>query len=519
MKAKAILLSLLFCLGTSSQQSFAMIMPYPASVKQLMGSASLVVKAKVLSIEPITATKDIPVYSSFWKVQKAHLQIISNLKGTAPSKQIDVFYRGAKRAEKNNDATPDIGAESDAHYNLQPNKSYILFLRKSANGAVYHQLVTHPTMRSWEGFIEASDDKPVSDSLKCEQIIFDELKKQLNSKDNYQVANAAFNLLEMSSNTEFGCSCTNDYSRKLVMETIFSNQGQPPKALSTEKILPDFLQCFSISPYLRDDRMARYICTKAGVFPTWSNYPKVDSSNLIPALPFLIEIANSKRDLKVRKNAILALGTGERNEEIKAKVEPQLKKWLDSSEPVIKASACLLASDYPDLISDSKRIELLKDQNSEIRDAIVMSIAFTQKADDATIKQLENLLKDRSNSVKGHAALALVSLPFEKTKNILISNLHNQDFGTAFLARITKADPALVHKELIAECRTKLEPSSGVPKNDAQMVFQNALGTYPQHLVRKTLSNYLKSLPADQLKNKANAELVNCLKGQPEFKI
>ncbi len=494
-------------------------MPYPAAVNQLTDTASLVTKAKVLSIESVNATKDMPVYSTFWKVQKARLQIISNLKGTAPTKQIDLFYRCAKQADKNSDATPDIGAESDAHYNLEPNKNYVLFLKKSANSNYYYQLVTKPTMRSWEGFIEAFDDKPVSASLKNEQIIFDELKKQLNSKSNNQVVNAAFNLLEMSSTIDFGCNCTNDYSRKLVMETIFSNQGQPPKALCTNETIHDFLQCLSISPYLRNDRMARYICTKAGVFSTWANYPKVDSSNLIPAVPFLIEIANSKRDLKFRKDAILAIGTGERNEEIIAKVEPQLKKWLNSSEPAIKAAACLLASDYPDLISDSKRIELLKDQNSEIRDAALMFVAITQKADDATIKQLQTLLQDHSNSVKGHAALALVSLPFEKTKSVLISNLHNQDFGTAFLARITKADPALVHKELIAECSYKLEPSSGVPKNDAQMIFQNALGTYPQHLVRKTLSNYLKSLPADQLKNKANAELVNCLKDQPEFKI
>lgn len=496
-----------------------MLMPYPYTVEHLSKVATLVVKAKVISIEPVKSIKSVPPYSTFWKLKKARLEIISIIKGKPGGKQIDFVYRSDQRRERNNDAIPDMTADNDAHYNLELNKSYILFLSKQANSTTYHQLITNPTTRTWEGFIPAFDDKPIASNLNCSQIIFNELKKQLVSANDKVAQNAAFTLLAMSSTTDFGCDCTNDYSRKLVMEDIFANDGKPQKALMSAKNLPGFLYSFNIGPYLRDDQTARYIWTKQPIFSNWSSFPKVDASNLSPAIPFLIELANSNQDIKIRRDAIFCLGTGRTNDNIKVKVQPQLKKWLDSKDTGIKSAACLLAADYPELIPASKRIELLKEKNSEIRDAATLFVAVTQIADEQIVGQLEKGLQDQDSKVKGHSALALVSLPFDKTKKILLTNLRNSDFGTAFLARIATSDPTLVHKELITECSTKIDPSSEVPKNEAQIVFQNALGTNPHYLVRRVISNYLKALPPEELKKRTNAELVDCLKDQPEFKI
>ncbi|MCW5823130.1 MAG: hypothetical protein KIT34_10025 [Cyanobacteria bacterium TGS_CYA1] len=519
MKRLTLILTLLLLLSTLYKEAFAMLMPYPYTVERLSKDAALVVKAKVLSIEPVKSVKSMPTYSTFWKLKKARLEIISSIKGKPGGKQIDFVYRSDQRRERNNDAIPDMTADNDAHYNLELNKSYILFLTKQANSTTYHQLITNPTTRSWEGFIPAFDDKPVVSSLNCPQIIFNELKKQLVSANDNVAQNAAFALLAMSSTTDFGCDCTNDYSRKLVMQDIFANKGMPHKALTSAKNLPGFLYSFNIGPYLREDQTARYIWTKQPIFSNWSSSPKVDSSNLIPAIPFLIELANSNREMKIRRDAIFCLGTGRTNNNIKVKVQPQLKKWLESKETGIKSAACLVAADYPELIPAPKRMELLKDNYSEIRDAATLFVAVTQIADEQTVGQLEKGLQDQDSKVKGHSALALVSLPIDKTKKILLNNLRNSDFGTAFLARIAALDPALVHKELVTECNTKTDPSSEVPKNEAQIFFQNALGTNPHYLVRRAVSNYLKALPPEELKKKSNAELVDCLKDQPEFKI
>lgn len=84
-------------------------------------------------------------------------------------------------------------------------------------------------------------------------------------------------------------------------------------------------------------------------------------------------------------------------------------------------------------------------------------------------------------------------------KTILLSHLNNHDFRVGFLCRIAMIDPASVKNELLAQCQKPRTPMSGVPTTDAQIAFQNGLGTDPQALAVRALLKYLDETAGSQL--------------------
>jgi hypothetical protein len=199
----------------------------------------------------------------------------------------------------------------------------------------------------------------------------------------------------------------------------------------------------------------------------------------------------------------------QKDPKIAAAISANLPVWLGSNVPEVRAAAILLSTDYPTKISTEQRIKLMHDAAPLVRKEAVLSAAMVQNV--SAIPQLETLLKDKDAHVRGYAALGLVSFPVEKVKTVLMSNLANPDFGLGFVCRMAFYDPVLVKNQILTECQKKNTPMIGLPKNDAQIVFQNGLATNPHGLAERALLKYLDDTPGAQLSKPEFAKFLDCM--------
>ncbi len=521
MKIFARFIYLIFILLIATQlQVHAMIMPYPYSISELAADASLLIKAKVLSTEPASAPKNHPLSSPYWRIRKAKLQIISLLKGKAQSSEIEMLYRSDIPLSDKALVSFDASAENHAHFKLEVNKCYLLFLRQNKNEKSYIQTSTNFTMRSWEGFYRAGDCLPLNKEIKPDKAIFIELINQLKSHDPATAQYAAKTLLKLSRDKNLLTSDgTNDFSRKSVLEGIFANKDELPKSLSSKEFLKPFLtEIGSYSPYSRDDFRTRFLWSKStGSTHSWSEWPQIDNSSLEPALPYLIKTASSNQPGEIRSMAILSLGLCQNNLNMSKTISSKIESWLSDKDDDVRAAACALSADYPSIVSANKQVKFLQDPSAKVRSMAALSIGFAQTY--SLIPQLEKMLGDHDAKVKAHSALSLMSMPVDKTKHVLLTNLSNKEFGTGFLCRLASKDPLLVQKQLVSECSKKWTHEMGIPANDAQIIFQNGIGADPHYRVRIIVRDYLRSIPIETRNTKPYSELVACLKEQPEFQI
>lgn len=498
----------------------AMIMPYPYSISKMAADASLLVKAKVISTEFASVPKNHPISSPYWRIKKAKLHIISFLKGKTQSSEIEMFYRSDIPLSDKALVSFEASADNHAHFKIEANKCYFLFLRQNENEKSYIQTSTNFTMRSWEGFYRAADCLPVDKELKPDKAIFLELSKELKSQDPATAQYAALTLLNLSCDKNLLTSDgTSDFSRKSVLEAIFANKDELPKNLSSKEFLKPFLTDIGLySPYSRDEFRTRFLWSKSqGSTHSWSVWPKTDNSSLEPALPYLIKTASSNQSGEIRSMAILSLGLCQNNLNMSKTISPKIESWLSDKDDNVRAAACALSADYPSLVSSDKRAKFLQDPSAKVRSMAALSAGFAQVY--SLIPQLEKLLGDRDENVRANSALSLMSMPVDKTKQVLMTNLANKEFGTGFLCRLASKDPLMVQKQLISECRKKWTHEMGIPSNGAQITFQNGMGTDPHYLVRTIVRDYLRSIPIETRSTKPYSDLVDCLKEQPEFQI
>ncbi len=510
------LLIQLFCLvmlfvNINCERATATIMPYPMTIAKMTSGSALVIKAKVISVEPVDVPKDAPLKSLHWKIYRAKLKVISTLKGAPAQGIVDFLYRADVPAQNAPKMWVNVGPESDAHFKLEPQKSYILFAQKSNPKSPLMQISDNYTLRSWEGFFQAADDSPVSSGATPEQAVWNELTKQTNSQQGSVAEYAALTLLDLSCDTENGATGTPDFPRKKVLDFLFSHNNAPPVALCTDKFLKTLIESIgSTSPYTNDNFRMRYLWTKASnPMCRWSPWSTTDNITAKPAVPFLIKVADGKHSPDVCVAAISALGMCQTDPKIAESISAKLPLWINSSVPQIRAAAIVLSSDYPTKISAEQRIKLMHDPEPQVRKEAALSAALVQS--ETTIPQLEKLLKDKDSGVRAYAALGLVSFPVDKVKSVLISNISNPDFGVGFMCRVAFHDPAVVRDQLLSECQKKTTPMSGLPTNDAQIVFQNGLATSPHGLAQHALLKYLDDSPGAQLAKPEFAKYLDCM--------
>ncbi len=184
--------------GADCERAFATIMPYPAKIAKLADQSASVLKVTVISVQPLEWAKMVPLKSKFWKVFHAKLKVVSTLKGPPSAAVVDFIYRSDVPAADVPQMWIDCGPENDAHFKLEPQKSYIIFVEKLDVKDAYIQTVQNLTMRPWEGFIRAADDAPVRAGSTVEQAIWNELTKQLQSKSASTSAYGAQTLFDLS---------------------------------------------------------------------------------------------------------------------------------------------------------------------------------------------------------------------------------------------------------------------------------------------------------------------------------
>ena len=97
----------------------AMIMPYPMTIDKMTGASALVIKAKVISVEPAKAADSNALKSNFWQVYRAKLKLISTLKGKAPADTVDFYYRSDIPPASQPTMYLDAGPENQAHFKLE----------------------------------------------------------------------------------------------------------------------------------------------------------------------------------------------------------------------------------------------------------------------------------------------------------------------------------------------------------------------------------------------------------------
>lgn len=505
-----ILLSNLQC-----EQAKAMIMPYPMTIDKMTGASALVIKAKVISVEPAKAADSNALKSNFWQVYRAKLKLISTLKGKAPADTVDFYYRADLPPASKPTMWMDAGPENHAHFKLEPGHSYILFAQQTNGRGPLLQASTNYTLRPWEGFFRAADETAIAPGITPTKAVWNELTKQIASKQAEVSQYAALTLLDLSCENN-SSSGTSDYPRAQVLNALFDSKHEPPLALSGDDFLTTFIESLgTTSPYMREDYRMRYLWTVADKpMCSWAPWTIKDNVKAKSAVSFLIKIADGKHKPDICAAAILALGASQHDPKMAEAISAKLPSWLASPQEEIRAAAIILSSDYSTSPSSTKvmakqRLALMKDASDKVRKAAALSAGLSQ--DTEAIPQLDKLLSDKAASVRAAAALSLVSFPVEKVKPILLSHLNNHDFGVGFLCRVAMIDPASVKNELLAQCQKPRTTMSGVPTTDAQMAFQNGLATDPNALAVRALLKYLDDTTGAQLSKPEFSKYLDCL--------
>ncbi|MBS1954134.1 MAG: HEAT repeat domain-containing protein [Cyanobacteria bacterium SZAS-4] len=508
--------------GAICERAFATIMPYPAKIAKLADESTVVLKVKVISVQPLEWAKVVPLRSQFWATYHARLNVVSVLKGTSVPTVVDFIYRSDVPAKDAPKAWINCGPENDAHFKLEPQRCYIIFAKKMDVKDAFIQTVQNYTMRPWEGFIHAADDAPIKGSATLNQTIWNELTKQLHDKNASISTYGAQTLLNLSADKTLTFDGSDDFSRKSVLDLLFSTSS-PVAALNSDKFLSDLIQSVgATSPYFDDSRRMRYLWSKADKpMGSWADFGTTNNTAVVAAVPFLIRVADAKHDSEIKHNsevrydseirakAISALGLCQTDPRLASMISAELPGWLAAKEPAIRAAAIYLSADYPDKISAAARDKAMHDMEPSVRQAAAFTAAVTKS--DASLPQLEKLLADRDAKVRGTAALALLAFPVPKVTKILHANLSNPDFGLGFLCRLALFDPASVREKLLIQCQKKTTPMSDVPNNDAQIVFQNGIATSPHSLAQRAMLQYLDDRTSGELSKSEFVPYLNCM--------
>ena len=502
--------------------AFAMIMQYPKTIRELEKSSDLVVKAKVLSVEPAppALVKDSPLMkgNEWFKLYRAKIQISSTLKGDfkpeSPNSPVYFIYRSA------NEILPfkpmiDVGPDCVIHFNLESGRTYLLFAKKNS-GDTLAQAILRYSMRTWEGFFLVSGKdlaRPASLSTLTNEV-WRELTLLLKSENNNDVRYAISTLLSLSQGTQGGGEGSSDFTRKMVLAEIFELVS--PTALeaivSDKASLKELLKSVNLSsPYTSNDRLLPYLWTKTKQpVHSWAPWKNSESAQFASAVPFLLKVANGHAgDSESRALAVRALGGAQADTQTSTLIKAELPRWLKSTDMHIKAAAVLLSSDYPGLLNSAERVQLLSDKSAEVRKAAAYSAGILQC--DACISQLDKMLKDPDAHVQAAAALSLMSFPISKTREILLANGKNDSFGTGFLARLAASEPAPYAPLLLAECRKKTSVLNARTMTPQRIDFQNGLATDPHEYCKTELLKYLDSLSGVELKKPEFKEYLKCM--------
>lgn len=503
------LLTLVACLALLSgdvPRCDAMIMPYPPGIEKLAKNSDLVAKVQVLSTEGSSikageSKKFRLLQNPFWDVQRANLQYISVIKGTAPAAGSYFYYRGNFPVLKRQ-ITFDESEENYAHYDLRQGKCYLLFINKLVLDKPTNDLIqasSNLTLRHWEGFVPCADDTPLPDNASATSAIWSELAKGVQSKDADQQDFSAHMLLELSAGTATCIAGSEDFKRRDVVALLFKDGADSlPLCRTSTKMRSIMRDLADQSPYMRTDTLMRYAFTGVqDAVSSWASWPIRGNLSIKPALPFLLSVARDTNnyDAETRSYAIACLG-GLKNDRASAiSIDRHLSQWLESKEPDVLSKALLLSSEYP--THQGQWQKFASHRENIVRSSVYCAMGLARRAQDVSV--LQNGLKDKDAKAASAAALALMMYPTAQVKSVLTASLKDDVFGEGFAAKLAGIDGDLAKDELLRVCQKQDRTLTGAGMTDKRIAFQNGLGTDTRYLCINALAKYLDSKSSVQL--------------------
>ncbi|MBX9721216.1 MAG: HEAT repeat domain-containing protein [Candidatus Obscuribacterales bacterium] len=482
---------------------FSTIIAYPKNIAEMTESSDVVVKAKVISTEPVKSKTELD--SDWWVVNSARLKVISVLKATnglQPGKDVTFLYRSDVAPKNTPKMWINVGAGNFAHFNLRPGATYILFA-KIGKDSNLRQLSTNYTMREWDGFFRSADDAALGKNVKAADAIWSDLTTFLKASKS-DATYARNMMLELSSGQDSSMVGTEDFARAKVLKSIFASSGSNK---FDDKDLKELLELVgSASPFANEGYIMRYFWSKAkNPQEMWSPWEKKSNTLDENSLNFLIETANGNTSAELRALAVGSMGQCQNCPDLAKRIKSQVPLWLASPVAEIRACAVLLATDYPDCLTREQLLKLFDDPSEKVRSNAALAIGILQN--ESLMSKLESMLHDKSSLVQGAAALSLLCLPADRAKTILKAHFSDPEFGLAFVARVASTDPA-AYRDLLLKTINANKPAQGA--SGKCLFFHNGLATDSFGLCVSMMFKYLEDLSGIELRKKDKEVYLDC---------
>ncbi len=396
----------------------------PKSLDEMATMADLVVKATAIS----NVETNIP---SFEIIQgfiscETKFRIISIFKGETSTNTI-IFQHYAEG---------NTGMEMfmPQHYEFIPNRSYILFAKRTNATNTFIQLWKYYTAIEDEGVFLAPDNAPLKANSVHEACWKDLLAMEAGTNSD-DIIYALHKLDQMSAgnNAFWWFGGLTNFSRIDVIELV-----RPLlKAQEDKKVLKAAIEVAgSRNPYIWDQPENWLATAGKGHLPGFGALnPNLDNSSARLVWRELTAIADSHVSPDIRALAIRALGRAQISE-----LTPSLYQWAKDSEPPVRGAALTLLSDISTQTSRQLIQQACQDNSPDVRKDAALAIGFGQIF--PLLPKLGTLLNDSSPQVREFAAMSLLSFPISENKDLLCRNMDDTEYSCLFVNALALADPA-----------------------------------------------------------------------------
>lgn len=365
-------------------------------------------------------------------------------------------------------------------YHFEPGRSYLVFAKQTDTTGEFRQLWPNHTGKSDQGVLLCANDfAPASPKLR--DVIWNELLAMLQSpnvEDTIYGIRQIDQMSVMPGRYEF----TKDFERAEVLKAVggLLNHANPTIVHAA------ITEIGSYNPYLKDESAPYWLATVGSAVVPGLGKMDLNMKNLGGERYWqeLIRIADGRAPSETRALAIRSLGRAN-----KPAVLDAVSRWIQDSDPAVRASATLLLADFPETDTSVHFSKLVTDVAPEVRACAAYGIGFTQCFKLAG--SLGILLLDKDDKVRRAASLSLLSFStkHDEIAQVFRENLSNEEFSPLFLNALAADQP-----EAYLEPLAKVVEEKTWPKNWAG-------GEIPALTAWNILFLFLQAQPAQAIRD------------------
>ncbi len=409
----------------SASTALAYLVGPPMSLEKLVDEADIIFKATAVSNTPVQDGWFKPVTG--YEAWETEFKISSILKGSHQAAALRFRHYDDSRKP------PMIMSYQPQFYHFEPGRTYLVFAKKSDFAGAFRQISPHHTGKMDQGSLLCANDKPAAGAT-VKEAFWSELQALLQSSSAKDVSYGIRQLDEMSSESD-AYNATKDFDRTEVLKLMLPLLVSKDPAIAQ----PAIAVVGSHNPYLDDERAVYWLATvgSGNIHGLGKMEPAMKNRGAKLNIHTLIAIADAKAPAATRALAIRSLGLSR-----DPALRQPLQRWLNDTEPPVRAAAVLLLSDFPDADASQKLRLLATDPSPEVRTTASYAIGFSQLTGLADV--LGALLTDKEARVRRAASESLLSLSpkHESVAKVLQANLANDEFSPLFLNALALDNPA-----------------------------------------------------------------------------